>query len=175
MSTGRKELTAFERGEVIGAWKCGICERKISEALNHLKTTIHNIISAYKERRNETLPPRTGRQPIILERDVLLQLMYGRVGVKKPLVTEVNRKKRLEWAKERKDWVNEWQPHKKYNVECLIPTIGKSGHTNLYQKIGQILQEEWSNINANKYQNLVDSMPRRVAAVINNKGYPTKY
>ncbi|CAB4493977.1 unnamed protein product [Rhizophagus irregularis] len=69
MSTGRKELTAFERGEVIGAWKCGICERKISEALNHLKTTIHNIISAYKERRNETLPPRTGRQPIILERD----------------------------------------------------------------------------------------------------------
>jgi hypothetical protein len=39
----------------------------------------------------------------------------------------------------------------------------------------RILQEEWLNINADKCQNLVDSMPRRVAAVINSKGNPIKY
>ncbi|CAB4407619.1 unnamed protein product [Rhizophagus irregularis] len=43
------------------------------------------------------------------------------------------------------------------------------------ESLCQILREKWSNIDAGKYQNLVDSMPRRVAAVINNKGHPTKY
>ncbi|CAB5321329.1 unnamed protein product [Rhizophagus irregularis] len=44
MSCKRRELTIFERGEVIGAWKCGI-------------------------RGDETLPPRTGRPPKMTERD----------------------------------------------------------------------------------------------------------
>jgi hypothetical protein len=43
------------------------------------------------------------------------------------------------------------------------------------ENLWEILQEEWSNIDINKYQNLVDSMPRRISAVIANKGHPTKY
>ena len=43
------------------------------------------------------------------------------------------------------------------------------------ENLWEILQEEWSNIEVNKYQNLVNSMPHRISAVINNKGYPTKY
>ena len=39
----------------------------------------------------------------------------------------------------------------------------------------QILQEEWKNINEDIYKNLIDSMPWHIAAVIANKGYPTKY
>ena len=39
----------------------------------------------------------------------------------------------------------------------------------------QILQEEWSKLDENIYKNLVDSMPRRIAAVIENRGGPTKY
>ena len=39
----------------------------------------------------------------------------------------------------------------------------------------QILQEEWSNIEISKCQNLVNSMPRQVAAVIDSKGNPTRY
>lgn len=343
MTSKRKELTSFERGEVIGAWKCGLSEQKISEVLNHHKSTVHKVISAYKDFGYETLPPRTGRPPVISERDgrqlvrilkkdrkINLQELnetfasststnvcdktisnylheqgfYGRVGVKKPLVTEVNRKKRLAWAKERKEWTDEWeniiwsdeskfelfkgdgrrwvwrQPHEKYNIECLIPTVksvqqgvmvwgcftrnslgplvklegritaniyvgvlqnyllpyidGLEGqenyifqednapiHTarvvkswkdensittlpwpaqspdlnpieNLWDELDRqvrahkplpknredlwrILQEKWSNISVDKYQNLIDSMPRRVDAVINNKGYPTKY
>lgn len=37
------------------------------------------------------------------------------------------------------------------------------------------LQEEWNNIPSNVTKNLVDSMPRRLNAVIKAKGYPTKY
>ena len=43
------------------------------------------------------------------------------------------------------------------------------------KNLWEILQEKWSNIEVNKYQNLVNSMPHRISAVINNKGYPTKY
>jgi hypothetical protein len=43
------------------------------------------------------------------------------------------------------------------------------------ENLWEILQEEWSNIEINKYQNLVDSMSRRISAVIKSKGYPTRY
>ncbi|CAB4476100.1 unnamed protein product [Rhizophagus irregularis] len=290
MSCKRRELTIFERGEVIGAWKCGI-------------------------RGDETLPPRTGRPPKMTERDgrhlirilkkdrkmtlqelhenfvdststhvckkTLLNYLheqgfYSRVGVRKPLVTETNRIKRLNWAKERKLWINEWdsviwsdeskfelfrgngrrlvwrRPHEKYDIECLIPTV-KSGQQGVMvwrcfsknnlgplvkleddqenfifqddnapihtarvvksweeenevnslpwpaqspdlnpiehlwdelerqvrahkplpknrENLWEILQEEWSNIEADKYQNLISSMPHRISAVINSKG-----
>ena len=45
------------------------------------------------------------------------------------------------------------------------------------EELWQKLQKEWHNIDVSVYQNLVDSMPRRIAAVIKSKGYlyPTKY
>ena len=76
--------------------------------------------------------------------------LYGQVGVRKPLVTKRNQIKRLNWAKERQAWRNEWdniiwsdeskfelfrsdgrrwvwrRPHERYDVNCLIPTM-KSG------------------------------------------------
>ena len=36
-------------------------------------------------------------------------------------------------------------------------------------------QEEWANIEPEFYAALVDSMPRRIQAVIDNKYYATKY
>ena len=69
MTTQRKELTIFEHGEIIGAWKCRTSERKIAEILNHPKTTIHNVIFAYKNNNYEKPPSKSGRPPIITERD----------------------------------------------------------------------------------------------------------
>ena len=43
------------------------------------------------------------------------------------------------------------------------------------EELWQILQKEWYNIDVSVYQNLVDSMPNRIAAVIQSKGNPTKY
>ena len=342
MST-RKELSLFQHGEIIGAWKCGGSIRKIAEKLNHTITTVQKVISTYRDHGYEKPPPRTGKIKKITDRDdrALRKIIkgnrkiniheikesfiestskeisentlrrhlheigfYGRVGVRKPFISEANRKKRLNWAKERQLWKDEWdgviwsdeskfelfrgdgrrwvwrQPHEKYDVDCLIPTV-KSGqeslmiwgcftkngvgplvrlngritskeyidvlnghlipyinnlenkenvifqednapiHTarivkdwkrenditnlpwpaqnpdlnpieNLWgilerkiqthkplpknkEELWQILQEDWLKIDNHTIQNLIDSMPHRVAAVIENIGNPTKY
>ena len=78
------------------------------------------------------------------------QGFYGRVGAKKPFISETNRKKRFAWTKEQKKQVNEqeniiWSDESKfelfrgdgrrqvwrrsderYNIECLN-SIVKSG------------------------------------------------
>jgi len=95
---------------------------------------------------------------------------FGRAGKRKPLVSEVNCKKRLEWCKTRKNWDLEWnkiiwsdesrfllfqndahhwvwrRPHEKYDVNCLIPTV-KSGNQGIMvwgcfirNKIGPLIQ-----------------------------------
>ena len=69
MTIQRKELTIFECEEIIGAWKCGISERKIAKILNHPKTTIHNVIFAYKNNNYKKPPLKSGRPLIITERD----------------------------------------------------------------------------------------------------------
>lgn len=341
--TSRSELTLFERGEIIGAWKCGLSEEKISVALKRVPSTVHKVIVEYRDHQQEKPPKRPGRPKKITPRDSraikrviqknrrtnLKEInenfmastsknvcvntlrshlhengLYGRVGVRKPLVTKKNQIKRLSWAKERQEWRNEWdniiwsdeskfelfrgdgrrfvwrRPHEKYDVKCLIPTM-KSGQDGVMvwgcftkhslgplvrldgritakdyiavlrnhlipyintledkentifqednapihtarvvkswkeennvvtlpwpaqspdmnpiehlwdelerrirahkplpqnkEELWQILQKEWHNIDISVYQNLVDSMPRRVAAVIKSKGYPTKY
>jgi len=348
MTTQRKELSEFQRGEIIGAWKCRefcekLSERKISKILGYPKSTVHEVIAAYRDHGIEKPSPRSGRPPILTERDGrhLMQILnknrktnlnelyenfvsstsvnvskftlrrylhklkvYGRIGAKKPFVNAANRMKRLSWAKKRKNWIDEWEKiiwsdesrfvvfggdgkryvwrtiYEKYNPNCLIPTF-KSGqesvmiwgcftknelgplvrlegrvtaniyiemlenylipfindlenkndytfqednapiHTakiakkwksdnnikslpwpaqspdlnpieNLWDELErqvrnhkplpknpndlwEILQEEWLKLDVNKYKNLVDSMPRRIEAVIINKGNPTKY
>ena len=77
--------------------------------------------------------------------------VYGRKAVKKPLISDVNRKKRLYWCHSRKNWSssewdkiifsdesrfelfqndsNDWvwrKPEEKYNKENLSPTVKKS-------------------------------------------------
>ena len=69
MSAKRKELSAFQREEIIGAWKCKFSERKISEALGYPKSTVHEVIAAYRDHEYETLPSRNSRPPILTERD----------------------------------------------------------------------------------------------------------
>ena len=348
MTTQRKELSEFQCGEIIGAWKCRefcekLSERKISEILGYPKSTVHEVIAAYRDHGIEKPSPQSGRPPILTERDGrhLMQILnknrktnlnelyenfvsstsvnvskftlrrylhklkvYGRIGAKKPFVNAANRMKRLSWAKKRKNWIDEWEKiiwsdesrfvvfggdgkryvwrtiYEKYNPNCLIPTF-KSGqesvmiwgcftknelgplvrlegrvtaniyiemlenylipfindlenkddytfqednapiHTakiakkwksdnnikslpwpaqspdlnpieNLWDELErqvrkhkplpknpndlwEILQEEWLKLDVNKYKNLVDSMPRRIEAVIINKGNPTKY
>jgi len=229
---------------------------------------------------------------------------YSRAALRKPFVSEVNRKKRFSWCRERKNWnVDDWSniiwsdeskfnlhhsdgrqrvwrvPKEKYDVDCLIPTFKHGGggimvwgcfvnnqpgplvileakitgkkyqellenyllpfmnelgtdlnifqddnapvhtakavlkwkednlisslpwpaqspdlnpiehvwdylekavhnrkpHPKNIEELSIYLNEEWGKLDRNFLQNLVNSMPRRVAAVINSKGNPTKY
>ena len=47
--TSWSELTLFERGEIIGVWKCGLSEGKIAEALERAPSTVHKVIVAYRD------------------------------------------------------------------------------------------------------------------------------
>ena len=49
--TSRSELTLFERGEIIGAWKCGLSEEKISVALKRAPST-HKPFPYHETRKN---------------------------------------------------------------------------------------------------------------------------
>jgi transposase len=86
-----------------------------------------------------------------IQRAIHEEGFYGRVGKRKPFVSDVNKKKRLSWCKERKNWHSEWnniiwsdesrfllyqndahhyvwrQTHEKYDTDCLLPTF-KSGN-----------------------------------------------
>ncbi len=63
---------------------------------------------------------------------------------------------------------NLWEElNKQVQTHKLLPKNQK--------ELWQALQEEWINLNENKYKNLVDSMPCRIATVIASKGNPTKY
>jgi hypothetical protein len=49
MTTKQKELTNFQRGEIIGAWKCGASIKKINEVLYHSQSIIYDVIAAYED------------------------------------------------------------------------------------------------------------------------------
>ena len=54
----RSKLTLFQRGEIIGAWKCGLSEARIAAILGRAPGTVHNIIVAYRDNQQEKPPAR---------------------------------------------------------------------------------------------------------------------
>ncbi len=68
MTTQRKQLTEFQHGEIIGAWKFGYNGSQISEKLDRPKSTVNKVIAAYKKG-IEVPSSRTSRPPKMTERD----------------------------------------------------------------------------------------------------------
>jgi len=186
-----KELTDFERGKIIGLYEAGDSERAISEKTGFGKTTVHNVITKYRETGAVSVASQCGRPKKITERDkrhlktiiaknrrepvlkikeifiestgnvicrrtmqkVLYEMGYNsRTALRKPNVSENNRKIRLKWARERRLWtIDDWKkvvwsdesrftmfqndgktrvwrlPKEKYDINCLVPTVKHGG------------------------------------------------
>lgn len=184
--TKTRELTMFEKGEVIGLHKGKHNPTEISRILKIPRTTCVSIIEKFEKDKTVIPNPRSGRPPLlkaidkrhfirtavanrkdsadeitekfnnlgltglstITARRVLHEHGYhGRVGQRKPLVSESNRKKRFKWCQERLRWDKEWdniiwsdesrfllfesdgkhyvwrKPHEKYDIDCIFPTV----------------------------------------------------
>ena len=63
------------------------------------------------------------------------------------------------------------------NLWHVLETCIRSRPNNLrnLKELEAALKEEWNKIPQNVLMNLIESMPRRIQACINSKGYPTKY
>jgi hypothetical protein len=111
---------------------------------NH-KMPLAQITAQMQELTLKTISTRT------IQRTLHNEGYYGRVGLRKPFISELNRIKRQNWCHERVNWNNEWnnivwsdesrfelsgsnrrtwvwrRPEQKMDVDCLIPTF-KSGN-----------------------------------------------
>jgi transposase len=82
-----KELTDFERGEIIGLYKGKkYTQTEIIKILKHPKSTVGDVIKKYNEQGLTSTLPRPGRPKILSERD-------NRQLIK---ITKNNRNKTLE-------------------------------------------------------------------------------
>ncbi len=61
------------------------------------------------------------------------------------------------------------------NLWYLLDIALKERQCSNAEELMVVLQSEWNNLKQSTLLKLVDSMPQRIAAVIANKGYPTKY
>jgi len=65
----RKELTDFERGEIVGLHKGGFSYTKINGLLGHPRSTIGDIVQKYNEQGLTSTIPRSGRSKILTDWD----------------------------------------------------------------------------------------------------------
>ncbi|GET02902.1 transposable element Tc1 transposase [Rhizophagus clarus] len=225
-STIHDTITDYKNSEKISAApRSGrppkLAERDVRRIVRIVKKDRQQSLDEITKKFNDGLPSPVCNS--IVKHILHSEGYFGRTGKRKPLVSEANRKKRLDWCCERKEWDTEWdsiiwsdesrfllfqndahhwvwrKPHKKYDVNCLIPTV-KSGnqgvmpaqspdlnliehlwdvlerkvrahkpHPKNIRELMVVLEEKWNNIEPEILINLVDSMPRRVQAVLDSR------
>ncbi|GBC03349.1 hypothetical protein RclHR1_05080015 [Rhizophagus clarus] len=153
-STIHDTITDYKNSEKISAApRSGrppkLAERDVRRIVRIVKKDRQQSLDEITKKFNDGLPSPVCNS--IVKHILHSEGYFGRTGKRKPLVSEANRKKRLDWCCERKEWDTEWdsiiwsdesrfllfqndahhwvwrKPHKKYDVNCLIPTV-KSGN-----------------------------------------------
>jgi hypothetical protein len=74
----RKELTPYERGQIIGATKCSVDPSKISEDLNVPKSTVRSTLLRVPLRKHVASRPRSGRPKTYMDCEERLLLRVVR-------------------------------------------------------------------------------------------------
>src|SRR6185369_12936890 len=79
------QLTEFERGRIIRRWEAGESTRKIASALNHSQSQVTRAIQVFKEEDQTTVAPRSGRPPVLNDRDVRQVKRFTKKNRGKPI------------------------------------------------------------------------------------------
>ncbi|GFX54178.1 transposable element Tcb1 transposase [Trichonephila clavipes] len=183
----RKETTTEERKLAIKLSNEGKSQRNIAKAVGQSVNCIQKILQKFKKTAStsNTLGRSVSAETV---RRVLRKAGYnGRVARKKPLIVSDESKfnifgsdgRRMVWRK----------PNTSHHPKHTIPTVKHGGGSVMShlerdvqkhqitskEQLKSVLQEEWLNIAPETTRHLVESMPRRLEAVISAKGYATKY
>jgi transposase len=159
-----------------------LSDRNTRYLVRTLKDDRKQSLEEMTEKFNESLGLSVSSSTV---RNYLHEMGYhGRVGKRKPLVSEKNRVERLAWCRERKNWSDEWnsiiwsdesrfelfqndshhwvwrRPEEEYDVDCLIPTV-KSGRDGVmmwgcfvYNRLGPLVEVS-GKINGQRYREVL--------------------
>jgi len=93
MKKRRKELSSEQRGEIIGAYRCGTKPATIARTLGFIPSTVYDTISRYKRTSSAQTNPRPGRPQSLGKRGkrvVRRTVLKGRFKALAEITDEVN-------------------------------------------------------------------------------------
>ncbi|GFT14820.1 transposable element Tc1 transposase [Trichonephila clavipes] len=140
------DLSEFEKGMIVGIWCAGFSVTETAIYLGRARSTVSAVMTAYKKCGNVTSAKHNSG------RELHASNLYGRVGVRKPLVTTRHALQRRQWCRTRRQWTpQQWQqvilsdestftlfqttgrvyvwrtPKETFAPECIVPTVKHGG------------------------------------------------
>ncbi len=143
-----------KRGVLTSASRSGRPKKLTERDKRHLKSIICKERREPAQKIQESFANSTGNE---VGKNTIRRALYemgyhSRIALRKPYISESNRRFRLKWTRERRSWtINEWKkviwsdesrftlfqndgkvhvwrlPKEKYDVNCLVPTVKHGG------------------------------------------------
>ncbi|GFW24546.1 regulator of chromosome condensation 2 [Trichonephila clavipes] len=153
-----KELSEFDHGSIVGCHLCGKSVREIADILQKPKPTVSDVIVKWKRRGSETAEKRTGRPKILGERSRRILKRAVKQNSNSSLV-EISQEFQSSAGISNKFWDEldrrlRSQPNRPSSLHALTSPM----------------MDAWKAVPMVTYQKLVESLPKRVKATINEKG-----
>jgi len=147
----RIPLSDVEKGQIL-AWIDGKRSLEwIGKKLNRNRSTIHTFLMKFRTFGTTDTLPRSGRPRVTSATQDVRLVNHALLSIKrkeKPTIESIK-------------------------ADCDLKHICRLCQNE--DDLFKTLEKAWKNISLNMLQSLIDSMPRRMEAVIEAKGYPTKY
>ncbi|CAB4392281.1 unnamed protein product [Rhizophagus irregularis] len=151
-----KELSETLRERIIGSYLSGIKQCIISEELGVSKSTVNDTIKRYKKTGSAT-PEKCPGRPKCLPNTIheLYNVLFVKTirkylhneglgnytAQKKPLLTRKQRKDRLRWSKDKKNWQEEWK-QVVWSDESRFALFESDGRVRVWRRAGDAYNKD---------------------------------
>ncbi|CAB4380217.1 unnamed protein product [Rhizophagus irregularis] len=130
-----KELSETLRERIIGSYLSGIKQCIISEELGVPKSTVNDTIKRYKKTGSATPEKRPVRKYLHNEG------LGNYTAQKKPLLIRKQRKNRLRWSKDKKNWQEEWK-QVVWSDESRFALFESDGRVRVWRRAGDAYNKD---------------------------------
>ncbi|CAB5376299.1 unnamed protein product [Rhizophagus irregularis] len=144
-----KELSETLRERIIGSYLSGIKQCIISEELGVPKSTVNDTIKRYKKTGSATPEKRPGRLKMLTKRlfiKIVRKYLHNEglgnyTAQKKPLLIRKQRKNRLRWSKDKKNWQEEWK-QVVWSDESRFALFESDGRVRVWRRAGDAYNKD---------------------------------